>query len=541
MDTNRPFRKLLEAQPTAPRAADQFALILVVVLYMGLRLWNITSYSLWGSESYGLAIARESWHSMLHSAVEDVAHPPLFYCLLKLWITMGGEGLLWIKLLPVLFAIATIVPFILLCRELRLSRGATSLALLLAACDGFLVHYAQEVRGYSQLLFLAVTSAWLFVRLFNADDQVPRKAAALSAVNLLMVYTHYHGWCVVGAEGLFLLIWGRHRLAAFAVSVAGVVIAFAPWAFLVTRVALGRTKIGSEWVPRPGLADLKLVSENLNGRPFPNVPGGALAGLLLFGMPVLLWAWQSLARSRTGQRDSIVLWWLTFLSPLPIVALYLTSQVSRQSLFLDRYLIFATLAYYALVAAAVHRLQPVRFRTAYICVLAAWSLIAGFGDLRSNRMAWEGAQMGSRVDWRSLTQRLVEAEPASAGEVPLYVLSIPSKGLAAGGWAISASMGFFLDEFAHQPWRPRVGPRGTMWSGRRGHFLTVSASNVSEILRTSPSEHFWVGYIRCGHCDPVPGHEPRQQLIENGLQVGSAIEQVENDNRVVLLPVWASH
>jgi len=64
---------------------------------------------------------------------------------------------------------------------------------------------------------------------------------------------------------------------------------------------------------------------------------------------------------------------------------------------------------------------------------------------------------------------------------------------------------------------------------------------VSEILRTSPSEHFWVGYIRCGHCDPVPGHEPRQQLIENGLQVGSAIEQVENDNRVVLLPVWASH
>src|SRR5207249_3294085 len=106
------------------------------------------------------------------------------------------------------------------------------------------------------------------------------------------------------------------------------------------QAALARTRIGSEWVPRPGLADLTLLTENLNGRPFPTVPGGAVAGLLLFAAPVLVWVWKSLvAGSPASKPDRLVLWGLAFLGPLPIAALYLTSQVTRQSLFLDRYLI----------------------------------------------------------------------------------------------------------------------------------------------------------------------------------------------------------
>jgi len=536
---NRPFPKLQDNRLAPPRVADHVVLMLVVVIYVGARLWHINSYSLWGGESWGLALIRQDWRSMMKDVVMDVAHPPLFYFLLRIWIAIGGEGLLWLKLLPVLFSIATIVPFVLLCRELRLSRGATSLALLLAACDGYLIHYAQEVRSYSLLLCLAVTSAWLFVRFFNADDHVLRKAAILSVVNLLLVYTHYHGWFVVASEGLFLLIWGRHRLAAFAVSVAGLLVAFSPWAFLVTRAALARIKIGSEWVPRPDLTELKLLYENLNGPALPSVPGVASAGLLLFAAPVLLWLWRSLSRSPAAPRDHpIVLWWLLFMGLLPVAALFLTSQVGRQSLFLDRYLIFTALAYYALIGAAVHRLQPAGLRVAYVCLVVAWTLTAGLGDLRTNRMAWEGVQLGSRVDYRSLTERLVEAEGASTGDVPLYLLSGSSNGVVAGGWAISTSVGFYLGELAHEPWKPEFGPRGTLWSGRRGRFLTVSETDLLKIIRTSQGEHFWLGYMQS---DPAPGRQPRQVLIEHGLEVGPAIEQVENANRVVLLPVQPPH
>jgi hypothetical protein len=536
---NRPFPKLQDNRLTPPRVADHVVLMLVVVIYVGARLWHITSYSLWGGESWGLALIRQDWRSMMKDVVMDVAHPPLFYFLLRTWIAIGGEGLLWLKLLPVLFSIATIVPFVLLCRELRLSRGATSLALFLAACDGYLIHYAQEVRSYSLFLCLAVTSAWLFVRFFNADGQVLRKAAVLSVVNLLLVYTHYHGWFVVASEGLFLLIWGRHRLAAFAVSVAGLLIAFSPWAFLVTRAALARIKIGSEWVPRPGLTELKLLYENLNGPALPSVPAVASAGLLLFAAPVLLWVWKSRSRSPAAARDHrIVLWWLVFMSLLPVATLFLTSQVGRQSLFLDRYLIFTALAYYALIGAAVDRLEPARLRTAYVCLVVAWTITAGLGDLRTNRMAWEGVQLGSRVDYRSLTERLVEAEGASTGEVPLYLLSGSSNGVVAGGWAISTSVGFYLGELAHEPWKPEFGPRGTLWSGRRGRFLTVSETDLLKIIRTSQGQHFWLGYIQSG---PASDPEPRQVLIDHGLDVGPAIEQVENANRVVLLPVRRRH
>jgi len=537
MDANPPSRKIQDTPPAAPRAADHLALILVVVVYIGLRLWHIRSYSLWGGESYGLALAREGWPYMIHSAVRDVAHPPLFYCLLKLWVAIRGEGILWLKLLPVLFSVATIVPFVLLCRELRLSTRVTSLALFLAAWNGYLIHYSQEVRGYSLLVFLAVTSAWLFVQFFNAESHVLRSAAILTVVNLLLVYTHYHGWVVVAAETLFLLIWGRHRLAVFTMSIAVVVVGFSPWAYRVIREAHGRKLVGSEWVPRPGLSDLTLFYDNLNGRALPGVSWGALAGVLLFVIPVLVWAWKNLSTRSAGQRgDSLVLWWLMFLALLPVGALFLASQLGRQSLFLDRYLVFTALAYYALIAAAVHRLWPGRFRAAYVSLLVAWSVIAGIHDLRTNRMAWEGVQLGSRVDWRSLTQRLVDAEPAD--DVTVYLLSMNSNGILPGGWALASSMGFFLDDIAHERWRPKVGPRGTIWTGRRGRFLTATSSGVAEILQSSPGRHFWVGYIQSGQAQ---GSEPQQQLIERGLEVGPAIEQVESENRVVLLPVWARH
>ena len=74
-----------------------------------------------------------------------------------------------------------------------------------------------------------------------------------------------------------------------------------------------------------------------------------------------------------------------------------------------------------------------------------------------------------------------------------------------------------------------------MWTGRRGRFLTATSSDLSDILQTSQDEHFWLGYIQSG---PAEGPEPRQLLTAQGLEVGRAIEQVENANRVVLLPVW---
>ena len=41
-------------------------------------------------------LARLGWRDLVNFVASDVVHPPLFYAVLKLWIGVGGESLLWL-------------------------------------------------------------------------------------------------------------------------------------------------------------------------------------------------------------------------------------------------------------------------------------------------------------------------------------------------------------------------------------------------------------------------------------------------------------
>ena len=140
--------------------------VAVAGLFVALRLWRLSASCLWFDEIFSVHAARHGWAELLRFAAADIIHPPLFYLLLKLWISLGGESLLWLRLLPALVSIAAIIPFVLLCRELGLKRSEWNLALLLLAVNGYLIKYAQELRMYSLLMFLSLCSLWLFVRFF---------------------------------------------------------------------------------------------------------------------------------------------------------------------------------------------------------------------------------------------------------------------------------------------------------------------------------------------------------------------------------------
>src|ERR1051325_1382987 len=145
--------------------------VLALIIFVTLRFWRITSFSLWGGEAFTMIGVKQTLAGMFSYVIADIVHPPLFYILLKLWISLGGESLLWLKLFPVLSSIALIAPFYLLCRELNFQWQEMSLALFLAAVNGYLIHYAQELRMYSLFTFLSLCSFGLFMRYFNSTDE----------------------------------------------------------------------------------------------------------------------------------------------------------------------------------------------------------------------------------------------------------------------------------------------------------------------------------------------------------------------------------
>src|SRR5690349_17679300 len=151
----RPPRLALATGERAPRftTASRLTFALVALLFAALRLWNLTAYGLFSDEVFSAETAHRAWPQMHWAIIEDVVHPPLFYYLLKAWI-IATDSLLWMKLFPVAFALLAIIPFVLLCRELRLGAATINLALFMMAVNEYLVGYAQELRMYSLLMLL---------------------------------------------------------------------------------------------------------------------------------------------------------------------------------------------------------------------------------------------------------------------------------------------------------------------------------------------------------------------------------------------------
>src|SRR5918998_2669183 len=168
---------------SAVRSPQSAILLLLVALYVGARLWRLTGSCLWFDEIFGVHAARHTWGGLWRFVAADLIHPPLFYALLKLWTAAGGESLYWLRLFPFVASVAALVPLLLLARELKLGAAATNTALLVAAANGYLIKYAQEVRMYGLLLLLTLTSLWLFARLLGRAGAARGLVFALAFVN----------------------------------------------------------------------------------------------------------------------------------------------------------------------------------------------------------------------------------------------------------------------------------------------------------------------------------------------------------------------
>lgn len=330
---------------------------LIVCLYTTVRLWRLGDFGLWLDEVFSVNVARHSWAEIIPFVAQDIVHPPLFYLLLKVWIGVGGESLLWLRLLPALTAIAAIVPLFLLCRELRLTAVEINTAFALIAVNSYLIYYAQELRMYSLLLFFSLTSMWLFVRIMNGEDDSKILLSSLLAVNILLTYTQYFGWLVVGAQFIYVLLWKRRRLFSFAIIITALAFCFAPWAYIVSRAVAEKHGLSANlgWLQRPRLSDLIWYYATLHGT-F-DVRRTTALNLIIFGCPLLLWAWRALkVRSEEGEAHGTTFRMLLLFSFLPVIIVFTASYILPQSVWGERYLIIAAVPYLILVAAAAHKL-----------------------------------------------------------------------------------------------------------------------------------------------------------------------------------------
>lgn len=230
-------------------------LVAVGLIYILLRVWNLTASCLWFDEIFSIHAARHGWSDLFWFVAQDLIHPPLFYALLKIWIFAGGESIFWLRFFPVFFSVLSIAPIILLCRELKNSFLTITLALTFFAVNGSLIKYAQEVRMYSPLMCFGLFSLWLFIRFF----QDKKSFAALLIFNILLVYTHYFGWFVVVSEVISVALLRREKIKHIFLMFGITFLSFVPWIYAVWQAAkINSGGVGQNigWMQKPDLKAL---------------------------------------------------------------------------------------------------------------------------------------------------------------------------------------------------------------------------------------------------------------------------------------------
>jgi Dolichyl-phosphate-mannose-protein mannosyltransferase len=358
-----------------------------IVLFIAARLWNLTDSCFWFDEIFSVHAATNDWSNFISFIAQDLVHPPLFYLLLKLWITIGGESLLWTRLFAVMVSILTLIPFLLLCRELKLTRNQILYALIAFAVNGSLIKYAQDVRMYSLLVFLSLASIWFFV---HWQDNANTRFIGLLLINLLLIYTHYFGWLIVITE-LCILIWQREKIKQFLLQIFILALAFAPWFILVFNSWQENQGLSQNigWQNRPNLWQLFSSLHQPFYFPISNLETTAI----IISLPILLISVGLIIYEFTKNSSEKTTKLLTAFVIIPLILAFVASWIFPISIWGIRHLTVIFMPYFLIFAIS---LSNFKLKYAAIPILFVLTSISGFVEFTRPKQtfiwcAWENA------------------------------------------------------------------------------------------------------------------------------------------------------
>ena len=236
--------------------------------------------------------------------------------------------------------------------------------------------YSQEARSYAMFLFLALCTAYLFLRSLEGGGRGVRLGFFVSAVALL--YTHYYAVFVLLALASYALLLQRSLVPGAAkrmLMTLALALTFPlPWlASGVIAKALTSPKLAPHiqppWFAVHSSTLLKTVNRFNNGYMYGPIEAAPrwtfVLGMLLFTAPAGMVLWRA-RRDGTCRQASLV---LLLCLPVPLIVA-LSAAFSLQ--YGMRYAVFCVGFYYILVARGVLQLRRA-LSAALIVVILAYS------------------------------------------------------------------------------------------------------------------------------------------------------------------------
>lgn len=443
------------------RTAAWWYLVLILGLGIAVRSFELTTRSLWFDEAFSWRLLQFPWPEMLTRIQADV-HPPLYYILLRCWAFVFGSSAVAIRSLSVVFATATLwAAYIFTSTALR-SRGAGLLASLLLSVSAWQIQYATEARMYTMGTTLVLLSSWLLLRAVRQPKQKIMWWFAYAVSATAFAYTHYYAFFALSAHALFvsgfvlyhtkgrvgeMLQWRLVWYAAFSGIVTAVLML--PW--LPTVVQQMQQVQQQYWVPTP---DSWSLPTTMRQQFMPSVQGPRhdtvwSATLTLVPLLIILGVWYSLVRRSFRQRANADAYWLIILLGAVPFALSLPLSLASQSIYQDRFFLFAHVFIVIALAALLTNLSR------------RWARISGstvvvFGFMAASIAYWSALDLGHRPGLHVAAQHVLsQAQPTEPIVVSSPFIFFPLLHYAQEEFGTSAVTLMLndggLDHYAGQP------------------------------------------------------------------------------------------
>ncbi len=181
------------------------AVSLLILLAFALLTIPLLTRSLQTDEASSIWFTNLPWAIFLTNFCDP--HPPGYYLLLKLWLTMGTQAI-WSRLLS-LWAVSLAIALTVRLGQEWKNASVGLLAAALLAFQPLTLWYAAQTRMYALVLFLGLVVFWLARRLWQGDGRSLWQWLLYWLAASILFWTDFTGLFVWGAVQLVWLAIGR--------------------------------------------------------------------------------------------------------------------------------------------------------------------------------------------------------------------------------------------------------------------------------------------------------------------------------------------
>lgn len=326
----------------------------LVGLALALRLFHLGAWSFWEDEALTILVARQPLVRLLSILATADVHPPLYFLLVKIFMSLGQSELI-IRLPSALCSAAAVGVLYLMGRDMFDKRVGLVGALLMAVSPLQLL-YAQEARMYAQLLLLAGLNGWTFFRAWSSQEWRWWILFTVSAA--AACYTSYFIFPLFLAMVLYVGLVERRRehIWRFGLSMVAAAGLYLPW--LGVLFFQSRSVLASFWIVTPHpLILLTTLSGFFVGVSLPSFWTAVALAVTLLIIFVVLNSVRHALIARSSAKQALI--WLLLWAFVPLVGLYLISLV--RPIFQLRAVMVASLPLYLLISWGVTHAARKRF------------------------------------------------------------------------------------------------------------------------------------------------------------------------------------